>query len=148
MNTTPPTETPAALLTPDELAWVQVRHENTRAVYFTVRFENDVGKIGASLDDIPRLLTTIADLRARNEALTAEREGAYQDGYREGYEAGCAKDVADAEARAESLERRNHDLAQDLEKAESELARLREAVKPVPSPIGHRARRAGEEGEG
>ena len=61
MATPPPTETPAPLrsLTADEIASIERRLE----------YEN-IGKAW-----VRGLLATISTLRARNEALTAERDG-------------------------------------------------------------------------
>ena len=150
MNTPPPTETPAPVSEADiqlSIDWLRgLAGKGGKGV---------VGNIDArGLGHIAEQLST---LRARNEALTAERdeERGIVDRIwdlfgRPSYAELNGRSIYDLitalQARAESLERRNHDLAQDLQKAESELARLREAVKPVPSPIGQRARRAGEEG--
>ena len=101
--------------------------------------------------DVPALLATVADLRARNEALTHERNLWKK----------IAEDASHSErARAESLERRNHDLAQDLRRADAVIAyAVGQGADLVKRPDfyssakseaieRHRARRAGEEGEG
>ena len=155
MATPPPTDTPAPLrsLTADEIASIERRLE----------YEN-IGKAW-----VRGLLATISNLRARNEALTAER-----DGWKHDFTTAQEKMVTEYD-RAESLERRNHDLAQDLEKADAVIAGAAEAqsfvselldqeyrgnsMRRAPSVYDalsralneltrHRARRAGEEGEG
>ena len=117
-------ETPAAPLSPQEASAATPAAELERQIMYSGEPKNEREWWAAR---------EIERLRARNEALTAERdeERGIVDRIwdlfgRPSYAELNGRSIYDLitalQARAESLERRNHDLAQDLEKADAVIA--------------------------
>ena len=102
--TPPPTETPAPL---------------------SDRLREACSPLRPLLDEAAAQITSLTEQVA---ALTAERDGAHKDGYREGYEAGCAKDVAEVESRLARHVAALQEIGRGVEEDQATIARLREEL--------------------
>ena len=102
--TPPPTETPAPL---------------------SDRLREACSPLRPLLDEAAAQITSLTEQVA---ALTAERDGAHKDGYREGYEAGCAKDVAEVESRLARHVAALQEIGRGVEEDQATIARLTEEL--------------------
>ena len=109
--TPPPTETPAPL---------------------SDRLREACSPLRPLLDEAAAQITSLTEQVA---ALTAERDGAHKDGYREGYEAGCAKDVAEVESRLARHVAALQEIGRGVEEDQATIARLREELAQADAVI-------------